>query len=181
MIVSKYINIKGKNYLEASDYDKLLYKLKHSNERISELENELNESKCENTENYIEYNQMTKRTYGILFQKYKGKSKNDVILNFSTFLNKLEKNGIKVYDTEEGFDIETDDNLRGNSDDLPTDPKEAAKMLINATYEYELSALEKALYKCGDIRTTERYSINDLEQIAEHLFVYCKHNREDDE
>ena len=41
MIVSKYINIKGKNYVEASDYDELLYKLKHSNDKISELESEL--------------------------------------------------------------------------------------------------------------------------------------------
>lgn len=41
MIVSKYINIKGKSYVEASDYDKLLYELKHSNDRVTELESEL--------------------------------------------------------------------------------------------------------------------------------------------
>ena len=71
--------------------------------------------------------------------------------------------------------------LLGNNDELPTDPIEVAQMLINSTYEYELSALDKALYKCGDTRTTERYSIDDLEQIAEHLLVYCKHNRESEE
>ena len=71
--------------------------------------------------------------------------------------------------------------LCGNNDELPTDPMEVAQMLINSTYEYESSTLEKALYKCGDTRTTERYSIDDLEQIAEHLLVYCKHNREDEE
>lgn len=70
--------------------------------------------------------------------------------------------------------------LLGNNDELPTDPIEVAQMLINSTYEYESSALEKALYKCGDTRITERYSINDLEQIAEHLLVYCKHHREDE-
>ncbi len=69
--------------------------------------------------------------------------------------------------------------LLGNDKELPTDPIEVAQMLINSTYEYESSALEKALYKCGDTRTTERYSIDDLEQIAEHLLVYCKHNREE--
>lgn len=64
-----------------------------------------------------------------------------------------------------------------NNDKLPTDPIEVAQMLINATYEHEPSTLEKAFFKCGDTRTTERYSIDDLEQIAEHLLVYCKHHR----
>ena len=71
--------------------------------------------------------------------------------------------------------------LCGNNGELPTDPMEVTQMLINSTYEYESSTLEKALYKCGDTRTTERYSIDDLEQIAEHLLVYCKHPREDEE
>ena len=41
MIVSRYFNIGGKCYVEASDYDKLLCELKHSNDRIAELESEL--------------------------------------------------------------------------------------------------------------------------------------------
>lgn len=83
-------------------------------------------------------------------------------------------------------ELETKDNLLkikngllGNNDELPTDPMEVTQMLINSTYEYESSNLEKLLYKCGDTRTTERYSIDDLEQIAEHLLVYCKHHREE--
>ena len=71
--------------------------------------------------------------------------------------------------------------LLGNSDDLSTDPIEVAQMLINATYERETNAMERAFYKCGDTETVQRYSINDLEQIAEHLLVYCKHNRESEE
>lgn len=67
-----------------------------------------------------------------------------------------------------------------NKDDLSTDPIEFAQMLINATYERETNAMERAFYKCGDTETVKRYSINDLEQIAEHLLVYCKHNREDE-
>ena len=71
--------------------------------------------------------------------------------------------------------------LLGNSDDLSTDPIEVAQMLINATYERETNAMERAFYKCGDTETVQRYSINDLEQIAEHLLVYCNHNRECEE
>jgi LemA protein len=70
--------------------------------------------------------------------------------------------------------------LLGKNDELLTELIEVAQMLINSTYEYESSTLEKALFKCGETRTTERYSIDDLEQIAEHLLVYCKHNREDE-
>ena len=38
MIISKYINIDGKCYVEASDYDKILYELKNSNEKVAKLE-----------------------------------------------------------------------------------------------------------------------------------------------
>lgn len=41
MVVSKYININGKSYVYAMDYDKILLELKHSNDRIAELESEL--------------------------------------------------------------------------------------------------------------------------------------------
>ena len=41
MIVSKYSEIDGKMYVEASDYDKILYELKNSNEKIAKLESEL--------------------------------------------------------------------------------------------------------------------------------------------
>lgn len=38
MIVSKYSEIDGKMYVEASDYDKILYELKNSNEKVVKLE-----------------------------------------------------------------------------------------------------------------------------------------------
>lgn len=88
--------------------------------------------------------------------------------------------------TELEYELEVNDNLLkikngllGNNDDLPTEPMEVAQMLINSTYERETSTMERAFYKCGDTEIVQRYSINVLEQIAEHLLVYCKHNRED--
>lgn len=41
MIVCKYINIKGKNYVESDCYDNVLYELKHANDKITQLESEL--------------------------------------------------------------------------------------------------------------------------------------------
>ncbi len=190
----------------------------------SELETKDNECKCDDRGNYAKYNQITSGTYGILFRKYKGKSRNDVILKFSEFINTLSENGIEIYDEAEGFVIEIKDNSLRNNDEiaslqkqieklesirtrchksaidsfdlgmyelhivtadelkttkdendrtveLPFDPLETANMLINATYKAEITFLERRV----KLRV---YDIDDLEQIAEHLLVYCKHNRE---
>ena len=62
--------------------------------------------------------------------------------------------------------------------DLPFDPMETANYLINATYERETSGIERSFAKLPDIVDAEKYTIDDLEQIAEHLLIYCKHNKE---
>lgn len=70
--------------------------------------------------------------------------------------------------------------LCGSFECLPSEPVSVANILINAKEEYEPTSLEKVL--CKDINPlVDKYSIDDLEQIAEHLLVYCKHNRGDDE
>ena len=96
MIVSKYSEIDGKMYVEASDYEKILYELK----TIKDVNN---------------------RTV-----------------------------------------------------ELPFDALETANMLINATYKAEIPFLEKQVDR-------NVYDIDDLEQIAEHLMVYCKHNKDREE
>lgn len=62
--------------------------------------------------------------------------------------------------------------------DLPFDPLETANYLINATYERETSCLERTFAKVPDKVNSDKYTVDDLEQIAEHLLVYCKHNKE---
>ena len=57
---------------------------------------------------------------------------------------------------------------------LPFDALETANMLINATYKDEIPFFEKQVDR-------NVYDIDDLEQIAEHLLVYCKHNSESEE
>ena len=57
--------------------------------------------------------------------------------------------------------------------ELPFDALETANMLINATYKAEIPFLEIQVDR-------NVYDIDDLEQIAEHLLVYCKHHREDE-
>lgn len=65
--------------------------------------------------------------------------------------------------------------------ELPFDPLECANYLINVTYERKTSSLERAFAKVPDKVNSDRYTIDDLEQIAEHLLVYCKHNKECEE
>lgn len=62
--------------------------------------------------------------------------------------------------------------------DLPFDPLECANYLINATYERETNGIERAFHNLPDKVNSDRYTVDDLEQIAEHLLVYCKHNKE---
>ena len=62
--------------------------------------------------------------------------------------------------------------------DLPFDPLECANYLINSTYERETNSLERGLKGLPDKVNSDRYTVDDLEQIAEHLLVYCKHNKE---
>ena len=65
--------------------------------------------------------------------------------------------------------------------ELPFDPLETANMLINATYKRKVKGMDR-LHCCEGYKLeTDMYSIKDLEQIAEHLLVYCKHNKDSEE
>ena len=136
MIVSKYSEIDGKMYVEASDYDRILYKLKNSNEKIAKIESELFDAQKSADEYYNKCIDLT---------------------------NQIEKLKSEL---EAKVDFETDRLVK-----LPFDALETANMLINATYKAEIPFLERQV----DINV---YDINDLEQIAEHLLVYCKYNKE---
>ena len=139
MIVSKYFKIDGKCYVEASDYDKILYELKNSNGKIAKIESELFNVQKAADEYYNKCIDLT---------------------------NQIEKLKSEL---ETKVDFETDRLVK-----LPFDPLETANMLINATYKAEIPFLERKVDR-------NVYDIDDLEQIAEHLLVYCKHNREDEE
>ena len=139
MIVSKYSEIDGKMYVEASDYDKILYELKNSNEKVAKLEIKLSNAKKTGDDYYNKCIDLT---------------------------NQIEKLKSEL---ETKVHFETDRLVK-----LPFDALETANMLINEKYKDEISFLERQVDR-------NVYDIDDLEQIAEHLLVYCKHNREDEE
>ena len=62
--------------------------------------------------------------------------------------------------------------------ELPFDALETANMLINATYRRKANGIDRLRGCVEDTIETDMYSIDVLEQIAEHLLVYWKHNKE---
>lgn len=136
MIVSKYFKIDGKMYVEASDYDKILYELKNSNEKVAKIESELFDVQKSADEYY------------------------NKCIDLTNQIDKLKS------ELEAKVDFETDRLVK-----LPFDALETANMLINATYK-------RKNCMTGIMCDKDVYDIDDLEQIAEHLLVYCKHNSE---
>lgn len=66
-----------------------------------------------------------------------------------------------------------------NKPELPLEPIEVAAMLIKSTVTHKANPIQKAFNKnCPDEYEADRYSKEDLRQIAEHLLVYCN-NAED--
>ena len=113
----------------------------------------------------------------------------DEIESLKRQINKIESIRMRCHESaRDSFDsgmygclhIVTADELKTTKDvndrtvELPFDPLEAANMLINATYKLEIQILEKQVDR-------DLYDIDDLEQIAEHLLVHCKHNKECEE
>lgn len=122
--------------------------------------------------------------YEIAMQK-----KNDEIASLKKHIEKLESIRTRCHESaRDSFDlgnyvclhIVTADELKTTKDvndrtvELPFDALETANMLINATYKVEIPFLERQVDR-------NVYDIDDLEQIAEHLLVYCKHNKESEE
>ena len=140
-------------------HNQLIETEKQAQEKIAELESDLEEWKAE--------------------ARAVKKNRHEMLANF--------RKGIEPYvDLQEMHEriaeleseLEVKDNLLkiknglcSSFDCLPCEPISVANMLINAKKECELGA--KYL--------VDKYSIHDLEQIAEHLLVHCRHSREDDE
>ena len=92
---------------------------------------------------------------------------------FNDEINRL-KESIKERDSyinqlEHDFDELKENNA---TVELPFDAIEVANFLINEEYECEIPFT-------GRKTNRRKYDIEDLEQIAEHLLVYCKHNKEE--
>lgn len=60
-------------------------------------------------------------------------------------------------------------------------PLETANFLIHDTFKRKTSNMEKVFLGNSEYIEELRYNVDELEQIAEHLLIYCKHNKEVEE
>lgn len=77
------------------------------------------------------------------------------------------KNNLCVKITDHGIQF-----CKEKTKELPLEPIEVATMLIKATVSCEANSIQKA-FGYTDEYEADRYSNDDLRQIAEHLLVYC--------
>ena len=73
------------------------------------------------------------------------------------------------YNKQLKYDLEKCENKKNENKELPFDPLEVVDMLINEPYEHNIPFT-------GRKTESRKYGIDELEQIAEHLTVYCTHN-----
>ena len=114
---------------------------------------------------------------------------NDKIASLEKQIEKLESIRTRCHESaRDCFDsgnygclhIVTADELKTTKDvndrtiELQFDALETANILINATYKAKIPFLERQV----DINV---YDFDVLEKIAEHLLVYCKHNKDSKE
>ena len=150
------------------------------------------------TDNEADKNKyIIKKEYGVSFDGLDftehDKKFNDEIERLKKRIGKLASIRTRCHESaRDSFDlgnygclhIVTADELKTTKDknertvELPFDAIETANMLINAEYSRQTSSVEKTFTGCN-VAKGHIYSVDDLEQIAEHLLVYCKHNREE--
>lgn len=165
MIVSRYIPINGKSYVEASDCDKILCELKHSNDRIAELEDKINNLRARCHKSAID--NFENGNYAGLFIVKADRLKNDD--KVKELQCDLEKTYNQLMETE----------------------KEAQERISELESELEVkdNLLKIKNGLCGNDETKDKEPIeiamdiikgrnkDDLEQIAQHIQVYCRHTR----
>ena len=96
MIVSKYFNIDGKCYVEASDYDKILLELKKSNEKVVKLESELFDVQKSADEYYNKCIDLTNQIEKLKSELYTKVNIQKINLN-ETIKAKLTPYGAEIY------------------------------------------------------------------------------------
>ena len=111
--------------------------------------------------------------YGVVFDKL------DFTEHDKKFIDEIECwkkkcSDLSDYNKQLKYDLEKCENKENKNGELPFDPLEVADMLINEKYEHMIPFT-------GRKTESRKYEIDDLEQIAEHLLVYCKHNKESEE
>lgn len=182
MIISKYYEKDGKMYVEASDYDKILYELKNSNEEISKLESEL-ESKVSEIESL---KKQIEKLASIRMRCHESARDSFDNGNYGA-LHIVTADELKNDDKVKELQCELDKTYN----ELMEVEKQAQEKIAELESELEVrdNLLKIKNGLLGNDETKEKEPIeiatdiirgrnkDDLEQIAQHIQVYCRHIR----
>lgn len=116
---------------------------------------------------FSEHDKVFEDKYNVLKEEYDKKCKDYKSVSGLLSTYQMENESLKQRIAE----LESKETI-----DLPFEPMECANYLINATYERETNGLEP-YHNLPEKVNSDRYTVDELEQIAEHLLIYCKHNK----
>ena len=108
-------------------------------------------------------------------EKFDNHSYGGLVIYTKNFTSECER---RLYDENQELKQRIAELESGKTSELPFDPLDTANYLINATYERETNGIERAFQNLPEKVNSDRYTVDELEQIAEHLLIYCKHNKE---
>ena len=164
MILCKYFEKDGKMYVEASDYDKILYELKNSNEKVAKLEIKLSNANKTGDDYYNKCIDLTNQIAGLESELKTKDNIHKINLN-ETIKVKLTPYGAEIYYKQ--FD-------------------ELNKKYGREIFNPQMPRIDKDGY-------TEFQLWHFIELYGQHIgmckpnviepldIVYCKHNNESDE
>lgn len=106
------------------------------------------------------------------YQKAFEDAKKERDCQVAEYQNKIEE--LKVENAELHCEMQA---MKVFPDEIPEEPIKVAEMLITAKGECEQLHIGNNVFK----DTYRIFDVSELRQIAEHLLVYCNHNREEEE
>ena len=145
MIVSKYSEIDGTMYVEASDYDKILYELKNSNEKLEKLESELFDVQKSADEYYNKCIDLTKQVAELESEL---ESKVSEIERLKKRIGKLASIRVRCHESaRDSFDLGNYGSLHiVTADELKTTKDNMQKINLNETIKVKLTPYGAEIY-----------------------------------
>lgn len=164
-----------KKYMNDTYTEELKNQIEHMKSEVEKYRKAFEDAKKERDCQIAEYQNRTEK------DKTELERAKNTINQIDYILEKLFGVRHDTVDKPDEFEKILHERIKGNvTDFLPTEPIKVADILINAEGEYEHNPIVKKI--CGnDKGTYQIFDISELRQIAEHLLIYCNHNKEEEE
>jgi len=155
--------------VKKEDYEK---EVNHLQSEVEKYRKAFEETKKERDCQITEYQSRTEK------DKTELERTKNTINQIDDILEKLFGVRHDTVDKPDEFEKILHERIKGNATDfLPTEPIKVAEMLITAKGGCEPLHIGNDVFK----DTYRIFDVSELRQIAEHLLIYCNHNKEEEE